>query len=66
MDKSSSTKMNAYRISVGKPEEKKPFGRPRCSWMDNTKMDLKEIGWGGVDYIALTQDRDGGGLLSTR
>jgi hypothetical protein len=40
---------NAYRISVGKPEGKRPLGRPRRRWEDNTRMDIREIGWGGVD-----------------
>jgi hypothetical protein len=39
----------AYRILVGKPEDKRPLGRPRCKWVDNTKMDLREIGWDGRD-----------------
>jgi hypothetical protein len=39
---------NAYRILVGKPEGKRPLGRPRCRWVDNIKMDLREIGWDGV------------------
>jgi len=43
---------------VGKPEEKRPLGRPRHRWEDNIRMDLGEIGWGGVDWIHLTQDRD--------
>jgi hypothetical protein len=43
-------------ILVGKPEEKRPLGRPRRRWLDKTKMDLKEIGWGGIDWIHLTQD----------
>jgi hypothetical protein len=41
-------KRNAYRILVGKPEAKRPLGRPRCRWVDNIKMDLREIGWGGI------------------
>jgi hypothetical protein len=41
-----------------KPEGKRPLGRQRCMWMDNNKMDLREIGWGGVDWIDLPQDRD--------
>jgi hypothetical protein len=45
-------------ILVGKPEEKRPLGRPRPTWEDNIKMDLKEVGFGGVDYIYLAQDRD--------
>jgi hypothetical protein len=46
-------KRNAYRILVGKPEGKKPLGRPRRSWVDNIKMDLREIGLGGMDWIDL-------------
>jgi hypothetical protein len=46
---------NAYRILVGKPEGKKPLGRPRCRWVDNIKMDLGEIGWDGRDWIELAQ-----------
>jgi hypothetical protein len=42
-------KRNAYRILVGKPEGKRPLGRPRRRWVDNIKMDLREIGWGGMD-----------------
>jgi hypothetical protein len=42
-------KRNAYRIFVGKPEGKGPLGSPRRRWVDNIKMDLKEIGWDGVD-----------------
>jgi hypothetical protein len=49
---------NAYRISVGKPEGKRPLGRPRRRWVDNIKMDLREIEWYGVDWIELAQDRD--------
>jgi hypothetical protein len=51
-------KRNAYRLLVGKPEGKRPLGRPRCRWVDNIKMDLLGIGWGGVDWIGVTQDRD--------
>jgi hypothetical protein len=42
-------KRNAYRILVGKPEGKRPLGRPRRAWVDNIKMDLREIGWYGLD-----------------
>jgi hypothetical protein len=42
-------KRNAYRILVGKPEEKRPLGRPRRRWVANIKMDLREIGWYGLD-----------------
>jgi hypothetical protein len=51
-------KRNAYRILVEIPEGKGPLGRPRRRWVDNTKMDLKEIGWDGMDWIDLAQDRD--------
>jgi hypothetical protein len=51
---------NAYRILVGKPDGKRPLGRPRRRWVDNIKMDLGEVGWDGVDWIDLAQDRDRG------
>jgi hypothetical protein len=51
-------KRNAYRILVGKPERKRPLGRPRRRWVDNIKMDLREIGWRGMDWFDLVQDRD--------
>ena len=43
---------------MGKPEGKRPLGRPRCRWEDNIKMDLQEVGCGGMDWIKLAQDRD--------
>jgi hypothetical protein len=43
---------------LGKPEGKKPLKRPRRRWVNNIKMDLREIGWGGMDWIDLVQDRD--------
>jgi hypothetical protein len=43
---------------VGKPEGKKPLGRPRCRRMDNIKMNLREIGWGGMNWTDLAQDRE--------
>jgi hypothetical protein len=49
---------NAYRILVGKPEGKRPQGKPKRRWMDNIKMDLREIEWDGMDWIDLAQDRD--------
>jgi hypothetical protein len=52
------TKGNACRILVGKPEGKKPLGRARNRLVDNIKMDIIEIGWGGMDWIDLAQDRD--------
>jgi hypothetical protein len=51
-------KRNAYSLFLGNPEGKRPLGRPRCRWLDNIKMDLLEIGWGGVEWIGLGQDRD--------
>jgi len=47
-----------YRVLVGKPEVKKPVGRPRHRWEDNIKMDVQEVGCGGIDWIKLAQDRD--------
>jgi hypothetical protein len=49
---------NACRILVGKPERKRPLGRPRRRWVDSIKIDLREIGWDGMDWIDLAQDRD--------
>jgi hypothetical protein len=49
---------NVYRITMGKPEGKRPLGRPRRRWVDNIKIDLREIGWNGLDWIDLDQDRD--------
>jgi hypothetical protein len=49
-------KRNVYRLLVGKPEGKRPLGRPRRRWMDNIKMDLLEIGLSVVDWIGLAQD----------
>jgi hypothetical protein len=43
---------------VGKPEGMRALGRPRHRWVDNIKMDLREIGWGGMDWICLAQDKD--------
>jgi hypothetical protein len=43
---------------VGKPEGKRPFGRPRLRWKDDIKMELQEVGCGGIDWIELAQDRD--------
>ena len=47
-----------YRVLVGKPERKGPLGKPRRRWEDNIKVDLQEVGCGGVDWIELAQDRD--------
>jgi hypothetical protein len=49
---------NAYRILVGKPEANRPLGRQRSRWVDNIKMDLGEIGWDGMEWIKLAQDKD--------
>jgi hypothetical protein len=49
---------NAYSLLVGKPVGKRPLGRPRRRWVDNIKMDLREIGWNGMDWIELAQYRD--------
>jgi hypothetical protein len=48
---------NAYSISVGKSEGKRTLGRPRHRWVDNIKMDLREIGWDAMDWFDLVQDR---------
>jgi hypothetical protein len=50
-------KSSVYRLLVGKPEGKRPLGRPRCRWINNIKMDLLEIGLSVVDWIGLAQDR---------
>jgi len=47
-----------YRVLVGKPEGKRPLGRPRRRWENNIKMDLQEVVYGGMDWIELTLDRD--------
>jgi hypothetical protein len=51
-------KRNVYRLLVGKPEGKRPLGRPRRRWVDNIRMNLGEVGWGGVDWIGVAQDRN--------
>ena len=50
--------MVAYRVLVGKPDGKRPLGRPRRRWVDNIRMDLQEVGCGYVGWIGLAQDRD--------
>jgi hypothetical protein len=50
-------KRNACRILVGRPEGKRPLRRPRRRWVDNIKIDLREIGWDGMDWIDVTQER---------
>jgi hypothetical protein len=47
----------AYRILVGRPEGRRPIGRPRLRWEDNIKIDLQEVGWEDVDWIDMAQDR---------
>jgi hypothetical protein len=47
-----------YKVLVGKPEGKRPLGRPRRRWEDRIRIDLREIGLGDVDWIRLSQDRD--------
>jgi hypothetical protein len=47
-----------YRALVRKPEGRRPLGRPKRRWEDNIKVDLREVGWGGMDWINLAQDRD--------
>jgi hypothetical protein len=49
---------NAYRILVEYPEGKRPLGRPRRRWLANIKIDLREIGWDGMDGMIMAQDRD--------
>jgi hypothetical protein len=51
-------KRNVYNILVGKPEGKRLLGRPRRSWVGNIKIDLREIGWGDMNWISLAHDRD--------
>jgi hypothetical protein len=48
---------NAYRILVGKPEGKRPLGRPKRMWVNNIRMDLRKIAWDGMDWMDLAQDR---------
>jgi hypothetical protein len=49
---------DVYRVFVVKPEGKRPLGRPTLRWEDNIRMDLQEVGCGGLDWIGLAQDRD--------
>jgi hypothetical protein len=51
-------KRKAYSLLVGKPEGRRPLGRPRRRWLDNIRMDVVEVGWGVVDWIGLARDRD--------
>jgi hypothetical protein len=57
-------KRNAYKLLMGKPEGRRPLGRPRCRWVDNIRMDLGETGWDGVMWTGLVWFRIGiGGEL---
>jgi hypothetical protein len=47
-----------YKVLVRKAEGKRPLGRPRCRWEDGIRMDVREIGWGSVEWIQLAQDSD--------
>jgi hypothetical protein len=49
---------NVYKVLMGKPEGKRPLGRPRRRWEDGIGMDLRKIGWGSLEWIQLAQDRD--------
>jgi hypothetical protein len=51
-------KRNAYRLLVGKPDERRSLGRPRLRWVDSIRMDLIQMGWSDMDWIGLAQDRD--------
>jgi hypothetical protein len=51
-------KRNAYKLLVGKPEERRPLGKQRRRWVDNIRMDLGEVGWDDVHWIGLAQDRN--------
>jgi hypothetical protein len=51
-------KRNAYRLLVGKPEGRRPLGRPRRRWVDNIRIGLGEVGWDDVDWIGLVQERN--------
>jgi hypothetical protein len=55
---SNGQKRKEYRTLLEKPEGERPLGRPRRRWVDNVKMDLREIGWGSMDWIDLAQDKD--------
>jgi hypothetical protein len=50
----------AYRILVGRPQGRRPLGRPRRRWEDNIKMDLQEVGWGGMDWVDMAQGQVAG------
>jgi hypothetical protein len=54
---------SAHRVLVGRPEGKRPLGRPRSTWENNIKMDFQKVWWGGMDWIDLAQDTDRGRAL---
>jgi hypothetical protein len=56
-------KRNAYRLLVGKPEGKRPLGRPRLRWVNKIRTDLREVRWGDMDWICLAKDRNGWRVL---
>jgi len=58
IDGERSTYRGEEGVLVGKPEGKRRLGRPRCRWKDNIKMDLQEVGWRGMNWFDLTQNRD--------
>jgi hypothetical protein len=51
---------DVYRVLVGRPERKRPLGRPRHRWEDNISMDLLHVGWGSMDWFAMARDRESG------
>jgi hypothetical protein len=59
-------KTNVYKLLVGKPEGKRPLGRPRCRWVDNIRMDLVEVGWGDVTGLVWLRMGTGEELLQIR
>jgi hypothetical protein len=59
-------KRNAYRLLMGNPERKRPLRKPRGRWVNNIKMVLGEIRWGGMDWIIWLRIRTSGGILRTR
>jgi hypothetical protein len=58
-------KRNAYKILLGRPEGKRPLGRPGRSWVNNINVDLREIGWGGIDWIDLAHTGQWKDLVNT-
>jgi hypothetical protein len=54
----------AYVVMVGRPVRKRPLGKPKPRWEDNIEKDLQEVGWGGMDWIGVSQDRDRFGALT--